>query len=319
MRLTYTDILNAHFRNIGKANQTSDTTLLADFQYSLGTRYQLIWDTLSSYISQDTQTDTTVASTQYYKYPLGTVGMDSLQITIGSVKYTLSPIYSQEQWNWLNALQIQPTAIPQFFFPRRDDYGIWPIPTDAYTITLQRFLRDRNLLVADYADATATVTNGSATLTGVGTTFTAGMVGRWFTITDTAVPGHGYWIRVASFTNTTTMTLDRTWTFATATSKAYRIGESPELPEGAHAILPMGTAADFYSGLRNDVENAKRFDNSFWTGSMSNISRDLDDKNVTGGLIGMYRKFKDRDRDVIVMRQPPMLNPSSKIFAQTIT
>ncbi len=319
MRLSFTDLKEAHFRNIGKANNMADPVLLADFQYSLGTRYQLIWDTLSSYISEDTVSATTTAGTQYYPYMVGTVGMDSVQIVIGSVTYTLTPIYSQEQWNFLNALQIQPTSLPQFFFPRKDDFGIWPIPQDTYTMNFQRFFRDRNLMVEDYETGTATLTADSTTLTGVGTTFTAAMVGRWITITDTSVPGQGYWIRISGFTNTTTMTLSRTWPFATATSKTFRICETPELPEGAHAILPMGTASDFYAGMRNDVENSKRFDNAFWTGSMSNISRNMDDKNINGGLIGLYRKFKDRDRDVIVYRQPPMLSPSSKIFAETIT
>lgn len=319
IRLSYSNILQAHFRNIGKAGQTSDTTLVSDFQYNLGTRYQLIWDTISSYINTSTDTDTTVASTQYYSYTPGTQSLDSVTITIGSVQYTLTPIYSQETWNYLNALQIQPTAIPQFFFPRQYDYGIWPIPTAAYTITTQKYYRDRNLLIADYTDGTATVTNGSATLTGVTTTFTAGMVGRWFTITDTAVPGQGYWYKITGFTNTTTMTLNRTWVAATATSKTYRIGESPELPEGAHILLPDGTASDFYSGLRNDPDTAAKWDNKFWTGSMQNTSRKLDDKNISAGLIGLVRKFKDRTRDNIVLRQPPIISPAYKIFASSIS
>lgn len=318
LRLTYTSILNAHFRNIGKANNTADPVLLADFNYNLGTRYQTIWDTLSTYINTNTDTDTTVNGTQYYAYPLGTQSLESLTVTIGSVQYTLTPIYDQGTWNSLNALQIQPTAIPQFFFPRQYDYGIWPIPTAAYTISTQKYYRDRNLLVADYT-GTATLTNGSATLTGVGTTFTAAMVGRWVTVTDTSVAGQGYWLKLTGFTNATTMTMNRTWTFATATSKAFTIGESPELPEGAHILLPDGTATDFYAGLQNDADKAKMWDNKFWTGSMSNISRKMDDKNITGGLIGLARKYKDRVRDNIVVRQPPILSPSYKIFAETIS
>lgn len=319
MRLTYTDLLNAHFRFIGNPTQQADATLLADFQYSLGQRYQMIYGTLSSYINQDTLTAATVAAQQYYYNPVGTVSVDSATITIGSVQYTLTPIYDQYTWNMLNAMQIQPTAIPQFIFPRKDDFGIWPIPQAAYTITFQRHFRDRNLLVADYTTGTVTVTSGDATVTGSGTTWTAGMAGRWFTISDTATPGEGYWYRIASVTNSTSLELETFWSAATAAGTTYRIGESPEIPEEGHAMLPMGTASDFYSGLRADPNKASWFDNMFWTGSGGNGSRDLSDKNTTAGLIGLLRKYKDREREIIVKRQPQIISPSYKIWAESIS
>lgn len=319
MRLTYTDIKAAHFRNIGKAGLYSDINLLTDFQYSLGQRYQMIMGSLSSYINQDELTASTVAAQQYYSYPVGTVGVDSATITIGSVQYTLSPIYSQSQWNWFNALQIQPTAIPQLIFPRKDDFGIWPIPQAVYTITFQRFFRDRNMLVDDYSTGTVSLTGGSSTLIGSGTTFTPAMVGRWFTVTNTATPGQGYWYRIATYTNATTLVLDNTWASDDATGTTYRIGESPEIPEEGHIMLPSGTAADFYAGLRNDPDNASRFDNMFWTGSYTSTNRDMDDKSISAGLIGLINKYKDRERDNIIHRQPQIISPTYKIFAEGIS
>ena len=318
MRLTYTDLKAAHFRYIGKAGFYSDSTLLSDFQYSLGQRYQMIMGTLFSYINQDTLTANTVASQQYYYYPVGTVGIDSATITIGSVQYTLYPIYDQATWNWFNALTVQPTAIPQLIFPRKDDFGIWPIPQAEYTITFQRFFRDRNLLIDDYASGDVDVTNASTTVTGNGTTFTNAMVGRWFTVTDLATPGQGYWYRIASVTDSTHLELETYWASDTATGISYRIGETPEMPEEGHSMLPFGTASDFYAGLRNDADNAARFDNMFWTGTYINTSRNMDDKNITGGLIGILRKYKDRERDNIVKRQPQIINPVYKIFAEGI-
>lgn len=319
MRLTYTDIKTAHFRNIGNAGNFSDTTLLTDFQYSLGQRYQLIFGNLSSYINQDELTASTVASQQYYYYPVGTVSIDSATITIGGRKYTLYPIYDQATWNFWNALTIQPTSIPQFIFPRKNDFGIWPIPQDVYTITFQRFYRDRNLLVDDYSTGTVSLTNGSTTVTGSGTAFTAAMVGRWFTMTDTTKPGEGYWYRIASYTSATQIDLETDWTDTTASGATFRIGETPELPEEAHSILAAGTTADYYLGLRSDPTKATAYNNIFWTGDANNNIRDIDSKNVIGGLIGIIKNYKDRERDNIVMRQPQILSPSYKIWAQTIT
>lgn len=245
--------------------------------------------------------------------------MDSATITIGNLKYTLTPIYDQQMWNWWNALQIQPTAIPQFFFPRKNDFGIWPIPTGAYTITFQRFYRDRNLLVPDYLTGTVSLTNGSATITGSGTTFTPAMVGRWITVTDTSVPGEGYWYRIGAYVSATVLTMETDWAAISVSGAAYRIGESPEMPEEGHTILASGTAADFYGGLRSDTAKATQFDNMFWSGSYSNSSRDITDKNITSGLIGLRRKYADRERTNLVRRQPPMISPSYKIFAEVLT
>jgi len=319
MRLTYTDIKRAHFRNIGKANQFGDDTLLEDFNYSLGQRYQLIFGALSSYINQDDQTSITIAGEQYYSYPVGTVGVDSATITVGSQNFTLSPIYDQYTWNMLNALTTQPSTFPQFIYPRKDDFGVWPIPQDTYDINFQRFFRDRNLSVEDYTTGTISLSSGSSTAVGSGTTFTNAMVGRWLTITDTTKYGQGYWYKVDSFTDATHLELQDLWSNASITGATYRIGETPEIPEEGHILLPAGTAADFYAGLRNEANNATWWNNVFWTGDGNNNIRDVDNKNVAGGLIGIIKRYKDRERDNIVQRRPSAGGLRDKIFSTVLS
>ena len=319
MRLSYTDILNAHFRNIGKAGQTTDPILLADFQYNLGQRYQTILGAISSYINEDTLTASTVASQQYYYYPPGIQTVDNVKITIGSISFTLSPIYDLATWNQLNSMTIQPTAIPQFIFPRKSDFGIWPIPSAVYTITMGSFMRDRNLLVDDYTAGTVALTLGSATVTGTSTTFIDAMIGRWFTVTSTTVRGRGYWYRIAGYTSANVITLDTTWAGPNTATASYRIGESPELPEEAHIILPDGTASDYYAGLRNDSEKANEWDNKFWTGSRANESRDVNDKNISAGLIGLIKQYKNRDRSNLIYKTERPMSPYWKVFSTTIS
>jgi len=305
-------------RNIGKSGST-DTDILNDFKYNLGQRYQLILSRLSSYINQEKQTATTVASQQYYGYPVGVVSLDNVSITIGSMTYTLSPIYDQITWNQFNALTFQPSAIPHFYFPRKDDFGIWPIPQAAYTINFYAFQRDRNLLVDDYTTGTATLTAGSAVLTGNSTTFTPAMVGRWFTVTDTATPGQGYWYRVSSYTSATELSLNMPWAGSNATTVAYRIGESPEIPEEAHILLPDGTAADFYSGMRNDVTKATWWNNKFFTGDGNNSNRKIGDNTIMGGLIGLVNKYEARDDRRLILKNNRPLSPYFKVWATTLS
>lgn len=249
---------------------------------------------------------------------MGVVSIEDVVITIGSVNYPLEVINSQRQWDVLNAIPIQATVIPQFIFPRRDDFGIWPTPQGVYTITFSYHLRDRNLLVDDYTTGTVTVTNASTTVTGTGT-FTAGMVGRWFTVTDTTSADYGYWYRVGGFTSTAVVTLEQSWQGTTASGLTYRIAQCPEIPEEGHIMLVDGVTADFYAGYKDDIEQATWFNNKFWTGDGQNSLRKEGDPNIRAGLIGMINQYADRNQSRIVNRRP-RLNPlGQRVWGYSIT
>jgi len=317
MRLTYTNLYNQFLRNINQSGVTTDTSLNSTFNFYLGTRYQLMLAKLKNFKTELSTTFTTVTdansstpASQYYNYPLGEISIDGIFITIGSVNYPLQVIDSIFNWENLNAIQLQASAVPQFFFPRRDDFGIWPIPQSTYTGTISYHYRDRNLSVADYSTGTVTVTNGSATVTGSGTTFTPAMVGRWFCVTDTTVAGQGLWFRISAYTSATSITLYQKWTSATASGVAYNIGETPELPEEGHVLLLDGVLADYYTFIRKDMTNAQHHENIFWTGDPGNDSRQEGNTNIAGGLIGLVNRYADRD-DTRIIKRNPKLNPIS--------
>lgn len=299
MKLTYTDLLNQYLRNIGKAGST-DATIIADFQLNMGQRYQTILSHMGDYLTQIQKSAATVAAQQYYHYPSGIVNIASATITIGTQQYPLDVINSQKNWDALNSFQFQGSAIPQFIFPRRDDFGIWPIPQDVYTITFNYHLRDRNMLVADYTTGTVTVANNSQTITGSSTVFTSAMAGRWFQITSTSQPGEGYWYKVSSFTSTTVMTLETSFEGSSGSGLSYRIGQTPLIPEEGHILLVDGPTADFYAGLRSDIKKATWFNNKFWTGDGNNPNR----KEVKAGLLGLENMYGNRNRSRLIQRKP---------------
>jgi hypothetical protein len=73
--------------------------------------------------------------------------------------------------------------------------------------------------VAPYETGTVDVTNGSATVTGNGTTWTAAMVGR-----KIRVAGENAYYRIKTFTNTTTLVLE---TIYQGTTKTLALGTNP--------------------------------------------------------------------------------------------
>lgn len=74
---------------------------------------------------------------------------------------------------------------------------------DAYVLGFYTKVAAGNRLGTDYIAGTVTVTTATGAVVGVGTTFTAAMVGRGF-----KAVGHTQWYRVATFTDTTHITIE---------------------------------------------------------------------------------------------------------------
>lgn len=310
IRLTYSGLLNSFLDDTGNSGST-DSTLTAFFKRKLASRYQLVQSKLSNWLTQQQKTFSTVASQQYYHNPVGFMNIETVTITVGSIAYPLTPVDSQLNWDRINEVLISTSAIPQFFFQRRDDFGIWPIPQGVYTGTLNHSNRDRSLTNTDYTTGTITATNNSQTITGAGTTFTAGMIGRWLQVTN-----DGYWYRISAFTDTTHVTLETSYEGTTASGQTYTIGESPEIPEELHDTLSAGVVADYYAGLRQDVEKGTWWNNVFWTGDGNNSVRT--GPNISGGVIGGTRRYASRSNSKIIKRGEARISPN-KSWAETIS
>lgn len=263
------------------------------------------------------QTATAVASQQYYHNPPGFVNIEDVYVTTSSsstVKYVLRAVDSQKDWDELNAIQFTGSAIPQYFFQRRDDFGIWPTPQDSTgTIYVNYTYRDRNLSNADYTTGTVTVTNDSQTVTGSGTTFTAQMIGRWFQLTGQ----DGYWYRISNQSSTTAITLESAFQGTSGNTLNYRIAETPEIPEDGHELLVYGVTADILMGLKQDIAKGNGWNNMFWTGDFGNNSRDA--SNIRGGLIGLKKRYSSRSNSAIIRRGISRRRSQSKIWAQSIS
>lgn len=324
MRLSYQDLLQEHYRTINLVNSDgtpkTDVNVTNNFNYHLGQRYQLALAKMVDYKTElYNDSFQTVANQQYYSLPPGGIRFEGLFITVGSVNYPMQPITSLFEWQKLNSIMIQASALPQFYFPRRDDFGIWPIPQAIYTGKASYYYRDRNLSVPDYTQGTITLTAGSNAFVGNGTAFTQAMVGRWVTVTDNTVPGQGYFYRVINITDGNHGTMNTDWDAISGAGVAYRICETPELPEEMHQILSFGTAADYYGTMQKDKDAFAWNNNMFYTGDPTNTSRDFQDRKIGGGLIGGVNSYTNRD-DRTVIRRRPKLNPLQyKVFATTLS
>lgn len=319
MRLTYTYLETQFLKGTQNAGSTS-TSLINFFQLKQGDRYQTIFAELQSYVTQQPKTAVTTASRQFEHMPPGVVSVQSATVDIGARTIPLTVCHSQDEWDRINEYMQSSGSFPQIVFPRRDDFGTWPIPQGAYTITFNANIRDKTLTVADYTTGTVSVANNSTEIVGAGgAIFTAGMVGRWFKIGSAASIGQGYWYRLSAFTDAQHMNMETSYTGSDGSGLTYVIGETPELPEELHQLLYLGPIADYFAEIRGDLKKATWFNNLFWTGDGQNNSRQLVD--AVGGLLGAKKRYSTRSNSGIIKRLPKNTRYSlaDKLAATTIS
>jgi len=310
MRDTFTT-LQAQAHNYTQT-KTVDTAVNTFLKSEINKAYRFILATLINYKTQITYTATTVSNQQYYNNPAGNVMIESVVITIGSLRIPLNVLDSQKRWDDLNSVQFTGIGFPRFFFPRRDDFGIYPKPQGAYSMDVVYSPRYPDMQFADYTTGTVTAVNGSVNITGSGVTWTAAMIGRWISVTS-----DGKWYRIATVPTSDTLTIENYYEGVSTTGEAYTIGQSPELPEEIHELLAYRAAELFFIGMRKDTEAAKYWGNMFWTGDGNISERDLDD--VRGGLLGAINRYSARnDSGVVDRRMSRFTDDYNKVWGTTI-
>lgn len=240
------------------ASDTSATTLTSLQRY-LNIGYKYILAQLGRPITERTTTTSTKANQQYYQLPPDYLFLKSVTVNQGGIPYPVMEEESQDNWDILNATTTQSADIPQRFFIRKSfglesEVGFYPTPSTAGLVfTLVYEANDKDLSQVVYNTGTVSVTNGSSTIIGSGTTFTTGMVGRFFKFA-----ADGFWYKIASFTSVSQIDLDNDFQGATdASSGTYTINEIFALPEEMQILPCYFAAAHFYHIKRDPTERDK--------------------------------------------------------------
>jgi len=297
MRETFSSLLLTT-QNLCIDSSTSSTTALSATDTVLGRNIndtiQYLFQEIRNYKTQPLpKTFSTAASQTYYHIPSGLIAFESVNIAVGDINYPLKPVNNQYMWDRLLQLDITSSDIPQYYFPRQYDFGIYPKPNAVYTSTIVGNFLPTRLSVADYSEGTVAVTQNSATVTGTSTTFTAAMVGRWFCEADSNGLPIGRWYKITSFTSTTVVTLETVFEETALSGSKYVIVQTPEIPEELHQYIPYRAAANYYATLRRDPTQAQTLMNYFFTGDYSNSNRG---GGIKGGVLGVINRYKNVGR-----------------------
>lgn len=210
----------------------------------------------STALTGNASTAIQVQGLQFYKMPPNYSKLKTLTITQGNLKWTPTEILTREEWDLLNVFPYY-SDIPNnyFIYPGGDhgaQIGIYPIPsTTGNTITFNYKSRIPDLSLADYATGTVSVTNGSMTITGSGTTFVPtsniGNESRWIQISQPK--GDNLWYQVASVDSATQITLYSPYQGITVSGGSYTLGQMPILMEDFHDMLVWKPLVYYYTSI----------------------------------------------------------------------
>ncbi len=212
-----------------------------------------------------------VGGVQTYKLPADYSKLKTGTLTIGSLKWTPTEVTSREEWDRLNVFPYY-ADIPSHFFIWNNQFALWPIPaTTGNIITFNYKRRIPDLSIADVlgsAGVTASVTNGSTTVTVAGVSLmpTNNAIGesRWIQIAPTtasATSGDNLWYKIASVDSTTSITLDQPYQGTTvANSISWTIGQMPVLMEDFQDMLIWKPLIFYYSSIVDNKVKKSEFE-----------------------------------------------------------
>lgn len=140
--------------------------------------------------------------------------------------------------------------------------------TAGLTMSFNYKIRVPDMTFADYTTGTVTMTSGSPTVTGSGSSWlsnyitTAGSaVNLNLYLQPTAPKGDNNWYPVSSIASATSLTLSNIYptTQATQSGVNYTIGQMPLILEDFHDLLVYRPLMLYFSSIQKDIDKAEQF------------------------------------------------------------
>ena len=211
-------------------------------------------------------------------------------MTVGTTQYNAELIQDIELWRQINSTTTQSTSnFVQFCFIKNDRIELYPIPSSANTATIRYRFIEKELTQDDYTTGTiTTLANEGTAITGSDSTWTAGMVGRYFKIN-----ADGQWYKISTFTSTTSIALQNEYqgTAIAAGSEAYTIGQIANIPPGTHE-LAVYYAVWRWALMKKDVQMGREFERMWKEGIGDALatSADRSSSGVVRSRFGIRRR-----------------------------
>lgn len=213
---------------------------------------------IGSSVMEDEYTQTWPISTQSQPVPSDFFRPKTAVWQKSNIKYVLKEVQSPLIWQKYNEVTTNTATIPTHYFIRnragRKTIEIWPknsAASDTDGFLLVYIMDQPDLTVDDLTVSACGFTNDSATVTSAAG-FTSIMVDnkRWLKA-DPATGGDGLWYRMITFTNTSSIDLERKYEGLTDASVDVTVAQISLLPPDTHILPCYFAAANFFYRKRD--------------------------------------------------------------------
>lgn len=255
MALTFTQ-MQTKFQRLSR-NSNSD--VLTQAQEDMNTGYHMFNAKLSRYYSRKQQFASLVANQGIYQQPVDAVRVSVVSILVTSTyEVPLKEIRSEQEWRYITSYKTLASNWPEYYMVLGNDkISIWPLPSQAVANGLRYVYQPQapDLTQSDTtsvaAGATATVTNGSTTVTASGVAFNSDMATLSFHTTgqtDTT------WYEIFAATSTT-LTLKTPYAGTSGSGKAWTVGQLSIIPQ-EYAEAPIHYAlGNYWAAQGNETKS----------------------------------------------------------------
>src|SRR5258708_9278213 len=240
MALTFSSLKTIYQQHTGDsstANTTIGANRINDTNKSLFAMHD--W-----YFAEKIFNFQTKANVYQYDLPYDYSRMVGVTIQISGRWYSLQEVASHDEWQKVQMFRTTYTSnIPELYHITGDQMEIYPVPSadgDVNNGTYYYTQRIVDMQYDDYVTGTVTLTNASTVVTGSGTTFDATMIGRFLQGPDKR------WYKIATFTSTTVLGLQKAFQGTTGAGLSYTIGEISLIPEDHHNLLWRSPVASYW-------------------------------------------------------------------------
>jgi hypothetical protein len=238
-----------------------------------------------------------VNNQQYYELPPDAVRVTEVYVNSNGLNYPVKQVSSEYLWNKINVIPAITINVPTYYFIRgRNEIGLWPLPSaDAVNALNVSYEPQLEMGQADVTAGTATVSNGSTSVTFSGNTVDPTMVGRWFQVSGRY---NEAWYQIATYTNSNTLELENFYGGYGSGGLDYVIGDCPDIPPDYQLGLVYYAAQQFFL-KRKDKATATLYYNQFM--DYMNQYRETYASKTTG----VVQSQTDRYRYSIFLIPPP--------------
>lgn len=210
----------------------STTPTLTQLKEDINTGYHLFNAKLGRYYTRKQQFTDLIANQGLYQTPLDCIRVMGMTVQVTSnYQPTVKQVRSEEQWRQIVSYQTNSNWPAWYYMIGNDQFQLWPSPSQDVTNGLRFYYQpqDYDLTIDDTVSTsldTVTVTNGSTTVTSVGTPFNSGMAGLSFQITGQT--NNNYYEIVDATSNT--LTLKSAYTYQSGSGFSWRIAQLSIIP-----------------------------------------------------------------------------------------